>query len=89
MDNRTKSLIGYGMEAVGQTMSAVANTPSAVRDKKLSSQLELWGNVLQGTGTALIADSEEELSFERLGNQLQSIGNLVTIMGLIPQLVIR
>ncbi|ASN05386.1 DUF6944 family repetitive protein [Virgibacillus necropolis] len=81
MDNRTKGLLGYWIEAIGQTMSAVTNTPSAVKDKELSSQLDLWGNVLQGTGTALIADSEEEFSFEKLGNQLQSIGNLVTIIG--------
>lgn len=85
MDNRMKGLLGYGLEAIGQTMSAVASTPPAVREKELSSQLDLWGNFLQGTGTALIVDSEEELPLARLGNHLQSIGNLVTIMGfLVP-----
>src|SRR5699024_1174451 len=49
----------------------------------LSPQLDLWGNVLQGTGTALIADSEEEFSFEKLGNQLESIGNMVSVMGIL------
>src|SRR5699024_10452332 len=64
-------------------MSAVANTPSDIINNDLSPQLDLWGNVLQGTGTALIADSKEEFSFEKLGNQLESIGNLVTVMDII------
>jgi len=74
-----KSLLGYWLDAIGQTMSAIANTPLVIKEKALSSQLDLWGNVLQGTGTALISEGEEEFSLERVGNQLESLGNVVTI----------
>lgn len=75
-----KDLFGSWLDAIGQTMSAVANTPSAVKDRELASWFELWGNVFQGTGAALVADSMEEFSFEKLGNQLESIGNVASIM---------
>lgn len=83
MDNREKALVGYWLDAIGQTMAALANTPSVVKDKDLSLQLDLWGSVLQGTGAALVADSAEEFSFEKLGNQLESIGNIVAIIGIL------
>jgi hypothetical protein len=42
----------------------------------------LWGNVLQGTGNALSADAEAEISLEKIGNQIQSIGNSSAIAGM-------
>jgi len=82
-DNQTKEILGYWLDAIGQTMSALAITPSILKDNDLSLQLDLWGNVLQGTGTALVADIEETFTFDKLGNQLESIGNLVTVMGIL------
>jgi len=82
-DNQTNGLLGYWLDAIGQTMSAVANTPFAFKDRNVPPRLELWGNVLQATGSALVADNEEEFSFDKLGNQLESIGNLMTIMGIL------
>lgn len=84
MDNRTKELLGYWLDAFGQTMSAVANTPYVKKNEEFLPCLDLWGNVLQATGTALIADSSsEEFSFEKLGNQVETIGNLVTVTGIL------
>lgn len=78
MNHLTKELLGYWFDTIGQTMSAVANTPSFINDIQLSSQLQLWGNVFQATGAALVTDSIEEFSYEKLGGQLESVGNLVS-----------
>ncbi|WP_233880080.1 DUF6944 family repetitive protein [Virgibacillus halodenitrificans] len=81
MDNRTKALVGSWIQAVGTTMSAISNTSLTIREEAFSSYLDLWGNVLQGTGNALVADSEEELSLDKWGNKIQSTGNLVNVVG--------
>ncbi|MUV37753.1 hypothetical protein JNUCC1_01559 [Lentibacillus sp. JNUCC-1] len=83
MDDRTKGLLGYWLNAIGQTMSAVAATPALVKDAKMRTQLELWGNVLQSTGSALITDSEEGSFLEKTGAHLGSIGNAVSAMGVL------
>jgi len=83
MDNRTTVLLGYWLDAIGQTMSAVANTPMAIKNESSATDLDLWGNVLQGTGTALTSVNEPPFSLDELGNQLESIGNLVTVTGII------
>lgn len=82
-DNRTKALLGYWLDAIGQTLSAVANTPTLIKSESSATNLDLWGNVLQGTGTALVADNDTPYSLDKLGNQLESLGNLVTITGII------
>ena len=80
MDDRLKALFGSWVQATGTTVSAVGNTPSVSSDKELLSNLALWGNVLQATGNALIADSIEKPSLSKIGNQVQSIGNLTIIV---------
>jgi hypothetical protein len=45
--------------------------------------LNLWGNVLQGTGNALIADAQEGFSLEQLGNVVQAIGNTTVVAGIL------
>ncbi|GGB40395.1 hypothetical protein GCM10011409_17430 [Lentibacillus populi] len=81
MNDRLKVLYGTWIQAIGTTVSAVANTPSLVNDQDLLAHLDLWGNVLQATGNALVADSEQYPSLDKLGNQIQSIGNLTNIVG--------
>lgn len=80
MDDRLKALFGSWVQATGTTVSAVGNTPSVSSDKELLANLALWGNVLQATGNALIADSIEKPSLSKIGNQVQSIGNLTIIV---------
>lgn len=70
-------------DTIGQTMSALANTPSIANDKQWTFQLNLWGNVFQATGAALVADSIERVSFEKLGNQLESAGNLASVISIL------
>lgn len=83
MDNRTKVLLGYWFDAIGQTLSAIANTPTIIKSESSATDLDLWGNVLQGTGTALTSDNERPFSLDELGNHLESIGNLVTVTSII------
>lgn len=83
MNNQTKGHLGYWFDATGQTMSAVANTKGIINDLELSFKFDLWGNVLQGTGTALISDSEEENTLEKLGNYIEATGNLVAIISML------
>lgn len=82
MDNRSKALIGSWTQAIGTTLSAVADTPSIVTGE-ISSAIDLWGNVLQATGNALGADSIEEVNFGKIGDQVQSMGNLVLIIAIL------
>ncbi|MBY7141951.1 hypothetical protein KFZ56_02380 [Virgibacillus sp. NKC19-3] len=89
MGNRSKELVGAWIQAVGTTMSAVASTPMTAENQNISPQfyedfsnhLDLWGNVLQSTGNALIADSEEGYSLSKVGNKVESTGNLVNVVG--------
>lgn len=82
MDNQMKRLYGSWIQAIGTMISAIGSTPSNRINKDLHNDLNLWGNVLQGTGNALSADGEEEMSLEKLGNQIQSIGNSSVIAGM-------
>lgn len=83
LDSRVKELLGYLIDTIGQTMSAIANTPSIINDKQLPILLDLWGNVFQATGAVLVADSIERFSFKKLGNQLESAGNLVSVISVL------
>ncbi|KHF40565.1 DUF6944 family repetitive protein [Halalkalibacter okhensis] len=83
MDNQSKSILGSGISALGTIVSAVGSTPlQRISDDALKS-LNLWGNVLQATGSALQADGQEQFTFSKLGNQVQSVGNLTVISGLL------
>lgn len=45
--------------------------------------MNLWGNALQGTGNAVIADAEVGFSLGKLGNEVQAIGNTTVIAGML------
>jgi hypothetical protein len=81
MENQLKELFGSWIQAIGTVTAAVGTTPS-LNEKKQQS-LNLWGNVLQGTGNALIADAEEGFSLGKLGNEVQAIGNTTVVAGII------
>src|SRR5699024_10901243 len=42
---------------------------------------DLYGNILQGTGNALLADTEKYASLGEIGNKIQTIGNLMIVIG--------
>jgi hypothetical protein len=81
MENQLKALFGAWIQAIGTVTAAIGSTPSLNED--IQDSLNLWGNALQGTGNALIADSEEGFSLEKLGNEVQAIGNTTVIAGLL------
>ncbi|RSK25951.1 hypothetical protein EJF36_03035 [Bacillus sp. HMF5848] len=77
MCNKQKATWGAWIQAVGTTLSAIGSTPSLNIDAKILQDLDLVGNVLQATGDALQADSEQGL--ERIGNEVQAIGNSIIV----------
>jgi hypothetical protein len=81
MENQLKALFGAWIQAIGTVTAAVGSTPSL--DEGIQDSLNVWGNALQGTGNALIADSEEGFSLGKLGNEVQAIGNSIVIAGLL------
>jgi hypothetical protein len=81
MENELKELFGAWIQAIGTVMAAVGSTPSL--DSDIQESLNLWGNALQGTGNALIADAEEGFSLGKLGNEVQAIGNTIVIAGIL------
>jgi predicted RNA-binding protein YlqC (UPF0109 family) len=81
MENELKALFGAWIQAIGTVMAAVGSTPSLKED--IQKSLNLWGNALQGTGNALIADSEEGFSLGKLGNDVQAIGNTTVVAGIL------
>ncbi|MFS0777328.1 hypothetical protein ABC255_15170 [Neobacillus sp. 3P2-tot-E-2] len=81
MENQLKELFGAWIQAVGTVTAAVGSTPSLNEDTQES--LNLWGNVLQGTGNALIADAQEGFTLGKLGNEAQAIGNSTVVAGIL------
>ncbi|MBD1382019.1 DUF6944 family repetitive protein [Metabacillus arenae] len=81
MNTQFKEILGSEIAAVGTIMSAIGNTPSISIPSDLQNSLDLWGNVLQAAGNALQADGQEEISLEKIGNEVQSIGNITVIAG--------
>jgi hypothetical protein len=81
MENQLKELFGAWIQAIGTVTAAVGSSPSLKEDFQKS--LNLWGNALQGTGNALIADAQEGFSLGKLGDEVEAIGNIIVIAGLL------
>jgi predicted RNA-binding protein YlqC (UPF0109 family) len=81
MESQLKVLFGAWIQAIGTVMAAVGSTPSLNED--IQKSLNLWGNALQGTGNALLADADEGVTLGKLGNQVQAIGNTTVIAGML------
>ena len=83
MDYQLKEFIGSWIQAIGTVISAIGSTPLDVIRKEFRNNLNLYGNVLQATGNALVADGQETISLEKIGNEIQAIGNTTVIAGMI------
>lgn len=83
MENEQKEVFGAWVQAAGTTLSAIGSTPVKCLTKSQLEGLNLWGNELQALGNALIADSEHYFTMERIGNIIQSVGNLTVIAGIL------
>ncbi len=78
----TTAIAGGWIEAIGTIVAAIGNTPSKVISKSMLKDLRLIGNVLQANGSALVADNEE-LLLDIVGDQLQAIGNITVVAGIL------
>lgn len=65
MDNQLKVIFGSWIQAIGTVISAIGSTPSDENNKEFQFNLNLWGNVLQATGNAVLADVQEMITFEK------------------------
>lgn len=83
MENEKKELFGAWVQATGTTLSAIGSTPLKVFTENELTSYNLWGNELQALGNALIADSEPYFTMEKIGNMIQSAGNLTVIAGIL------
>jgi hypothetical protein len=83
MDHHSKELFGSWIQAIGTIISAIGSTPIRGIEEDIRNDLKLWGNVLQATGNALIADAQETVSFEKIGNEVQAIGNTTVVTGMV------
>lgn len=82
MNQEFKETFGVWTQAIGTLISAISDTPSLHLDELKKNQLSLIGNVMQATGNAILADSEEEISLGKIGNQIQAIGNSTIVIGI-------
>ncbi|SEM52315.1 hypothetical protein SAMN05192533_103235 [Mesobacillus persicus] len=82
MGNEFKSIFGAWTQAIGTVVSAIGSTPFPYVSEQSLTNIDLIGNVMQGTGNALQADEVGE-PLEKLGNEIQAIGNSSCVTGII------
>ncbi|WP_345240334.1 DUF6944 family repetitive protein [Pontibacillus salipaludis] len=78
-----RETFGAWVVAIGTTLAALGNTPSLSLPSTLAKDLDVVGNVLQGTGSAFLADTEEAFTLNKLGNMIQATGNSTVVSGLL------
>ncbi|HFK1751405.1 TPA: hypothetical protein ACGXP3_001736 [Bacillus cereus] len=83
MENQLKEIFGALIAAIGTITSAIGSTPFYFISSNVRENLNIYGNTLQAVGNALEADGQGEISFEKIGNEIQSIGNVTVISGLV------
>ncbi|GGH75821.1 hypothetical protein JOD43_000448 [Pullulanibacillus pueri] len=83
MNNTLRALFGAWVQALGTTLSAIGSTPSLKIKQKILADLNLWGNVMQATGNALLAESEQKLDLDKIGNEVQAFGNSTVIASIL------
>ncbi|WP_312095832.1 DUF6944 family repetitive protein [Niallia sp.] len=83
MSGHIKEIFGSAINTIGTIQAAIGSTPSFHLSKETNYHLRLVGNVLQGTGSALSADGQGTISLEKLGDEIQAIGNSTVITSLV------
>lgn len=83
MNNHWKELIGSFLSVIGTIQAAIGNTPQFHLSQQQNDQLRLIGNVLQALGSALSADGQGSFSLEKLGDELQAVGNSTVVAGML------
>lgn len=83
LDNEVKGVFGSWVQAIGTILAAIGSTPLENIPPPILNSLNLIGNVMQGTGNAIIADTITPPSLDKLGNQIQAIGNSTVVTGIL------
>ncbi len=83
MDNELKALFGSWVQAAGTVLAAISSIPSLPLEQKIKTDFSLIGNLMQATGNALLADSETEITLNKIGNEIQAFGNSTVIAGIL------
>ena len=83
MKNENKELFGEWVQAAGTTLAAIGSTPLRSFTESQLINFIVWGNELQALGNSLIADSEPNFTVDKIGNQIQAVGNVTTLSGFI------
>jgi hypothetical protein len=86
MEKEQKELFGAWVQAGGTILAAVGSTPFKNFTESQLTSFNLWGNVLQATGNSLMADSEENYTLNQIGNQIQALGNVTVVAGIVLDL---
>ncbi|PKG25362.1 DUF6944 family repetitive protein [Niallia nealsonii] len=86
MNSHTKEILGSVLSVIGTIEAAIGSTPFKKINKDVSFDLRLTGNALQASGSALSADGQGSISLEKLGDEIQAVGNSTVIGGLLLDL---
>lgn len=78
-----KELTGAGLQTIGTILSAISSTHALVKSNMANESFDLWGNILQGTGNAVVADEIDEISLDKLGSFLETTGNMANVCALL------
>lgn len=82
IDNNTQLTTGaMWAGAVGRIVTAVGNTPPISLNNKVASDINLIGYTIQLAATAVLVDTEEALSLNKVGNIIQSGGLSAEVAG--------
>jgi hypothetical protein len=83
MEDDFKLMFGAWTQAVGTVVSAIGSTPFPNVSDETLTDLDLIGNVMQGTGNALQADGTKGQPLEKIGNEIQAVGNSSCVTGIV------
>ncbi|MCA1065059.1 hypothetical protein QTG56_08945 [Rossellomorea sp. AcN35-11] len=83
MSNEEKATFGAWVSAIGTVLAAIGSTPIKSIPEDILESFSLIGNELQAVGSALGADAIDEFTLTKVGNQIQAIGNVTVISGIL------
>ncbi|AWE07310.1 hypothetical protein DCE79_07945 [Lysinibacillus sp. 2017] len=81
-DSNITAIAGNWIEAIGTIITAIGSTPSTIFTQQTLTDFNIIGNILEAGGTAIAAESEDSL-LNSVGDQLQAIGNLAVVAGIL------
>lgn len=83
VESSLKEILGSLLSVIGTIQAAIGSTPQLPLNQEQSYQFRLIGNALQAVGSGLSADGQGSVSLEKIGDQIQAIGNSTVLTGMI------